>query len=116
MEQLDSSIIFMAGINPISYLIPFFPPGARFIRLEGHFKFNNPGVETKFQEEIIEIIHNHSGPFYLLSRLNYFSDHKKLLEDLGLRVIRADSKGIKSEHESEGLRLWVVRKENPLTM
>ena len=116
MEQLDSSIIFMAGINPISYLIPFFPPGARFIRLEGHFKFNNPGVETQFHQEINEIIQNHSGPFYLLSRLNYFSDHKKLLEDLGLRVIRADSKGIKSEHESEGLRLWVVRKENPLTM
>lgn len=115
MEQLDSSIVFMAGKDPIAYLIPFFPPGARFIRLESHFRFNNPGVETKFHEEINALIQNHDGSLYLLSRWIHFPQHEQLLRNLGLKVNRAVSEGIKSEHEPDGLRLWAVRKEKPMS-
>ena len=114
IEQLDCSIVFMAGKDPIAYLIPFFPPGARFIRLESYYKFNNPGVETKFHEEINDLIKNHDGPFYLLSRLMHFPHHKLLLKNLGLNVDQAESESIKSAHEPVGLRLWIVRKETQL--
>ena len=114
IEQLDSSIIFMVGKDPIAYLIPSFPPGARFIRLESFFKFNNPGVETKFHEEIKELIQNHDGPFYLLTRWVNIPRHAQLLQNLGLKVNRAVSDGIISEHEPDGLRLWAVRKEKSM--
>lgn len=114
IEQLDSSIIFMAGKDPIAYLIPSFPPRARFIRLESYFKFNNPGVETKFREEIKELIQNHEGPFYLLTRWAHIPHHAQLLKNLGLSVNRAESDSIISEHEPDGLRLWAVLKEKPM--
>jgi len=114
MEQLDSSIIFMVGKDPIAYLIPSFPPGARFIRLESYFKFNNPGVETKFREEIKELIQNHDDPFYLLTRWVNIPHHAQLLKSLGLRINRAESDSVISAHEPDGLRLWAVRKENPV--
>lgn len=113
MKHLDSSIVLIAGIDPIAYLIPFFPPGARFIRLESHWKFNNPGVETKFHEEIKNIIKNHDNSFYLLSDWNYFTRHEQLLKNLGLSVSQAESESIYSEHETSGFRLWAVRKEKP---
>jgi len=116
IEQLDSSIVFMAGKDPIAYLIPFFPPGARFIRLESLFKFNNPGVETKFHEEMNETIRGHVGPFYLLSREHQFPRHKKLVEKLGFIINQDESEGIRSEHEPEGLRLWIVRKAASFAM
>ena len=77
-------------------------------------KFNNPGVETKFHEEIKELIQNHDGPFYLLTRWVNLPSYEQLLKKLGLKVNRAVSDGIVSEHEPDGLRLWVVWKEIPI--
>ena len=34
--------------------------------------------------------------------------------NLGLSVNRAESEDIKSEHEPDGLRLWAVRKKEPM--
>jgi len=114
IDQLDSSIVFMAGKDPIAYLIPFFPPKVRFIRLESYFKFNNPGVQTKFHDEINKLIQNHDGSFFLLSRWMHFPRHEQLLKDLGLRIVDPNkNESILSEHEPAGLRLWAARKEMP---
>ena len=112
VEQLDESIIIMAGKDALAYLIPFFPAGTRFVRLESYFKFTNPGVDTKFQKEIKELIKNHKGPFYLLSRLGYILEHERVVEAYNLKIYRDESYAIFSEHEPKGLRLWRVQKIN----
>ena len=112
VEQLDESIIVMAGKDALAYLIPFFPSGARFVRIESYFRFANPGIETRFQKEIKELIKNHRGPFYLLSRGKYILEHERVVEAYNLSVYRDESYAIISEHETDDLRLWKVQKIN----
>lgn len=110
--QIENSIIIMAGKDPLAYLIPFFPSGARFVRVESYFSFANPGIETKFQKEIKALIKNHKGPFYFLSREGYILEHERVVEAYNLCVYRDESYAIITELEPKGLRLWKVKKIN----
>ena len=112
VEQIENSIILMAGKDPSAYLIPFFPAGTRFVRLESYFKYNIPSVETKFQKEVKALINDHKGPFYLLSREKYILERERVGESYNLRVYRDESYAIISEHEPKGLHLWKVQKIN----
>ena len=112
VEQIENSIILMAGKDPLAYLIPFFPTGTRFVRVESNFILANPVVKTKFHKEVKALIKNHNGPFYLLSRWGYILEHERVVEAYNLMVYRDESYAIISEHEPKGLRLWKVQKIN----
>ncbi|HXG19917.1 MAG TPA: hypothetical protein VNN62_12710 [Methylomirabilota bacterium] len=56
------TVVLMIGRKPTSYVIPFFPSEVRFIRLVSTFNTEN----TRFAEEIGDLIKQHNGPFLVL--------------------------------------------------
>lgn len=59
------TLVLITGYEPLSYLIPFFPPEIRFIRIHGGF--NWPGWKTtRFWTLFHRLIDDHQGPIYVL--------------------------------------------------
>lgn len=50
--------VIASGGDPVSYIIPFFPPEHSFLRIVANF----PILETRFRAEILARIAAHSGP------------------------------------------------------
>jgi hypothetical protein len=63
--DLARAVVVLAGTEPTSYLLPFFPPGARFVRVASNFI--QPRDRSRFQQEIQELLFSHSGPLFVLS-------------------------------------------------
>lgn len=59
------SIVLMAGTAPTAFLIPFFPPAVRFIRLQG-FSTGVWDTSTGLFHAADEYVRNHQNDLYLL--------------------------------------------------
>jgi hypothetical protein len=53
-DKFENATIVMSGFDPISYIIPFFPPTAKFIRINSNF--HNHSQDTKLREMIDKTI------------------------------------------------------------
>ena len=51
--------------NPLAYVIPFFPPPVRFVRLDGNFL--NPNQNTALTDRIRSVIADSADNLYLLT-------------------------------------------------
>ncbi len=61
----DHTIVLAAGYAPTAYLIPFFPPQIRFLRIQSYFTGSSPmpnGTDRLMQKLVAE----HRGPLYIL--------------------------------------------------
>jgi hypothetical protein len=67
-----------------SYLVPFFPKGVRFIRLESWLT-NPEDKGSRFQDEMKGVLSSHSGPVYLLTRRTRI-DNELLKKYYGLAI------------------------------
>ncbi len=61
------SIVLMTGLEPMAYVIPFFPPEVPFLRIDGWFTGSptNPHRHDHFMRQRIAV---HGGPIYVLYR------------------------------------------------
>src|SRR5262249_7797825 len=79
------ALVLITGHEPLSYLIPFFPPELRFIRIHGGF--NWPGFEeTKFWTKMQRVVGEQQGPIYLLYNPNEIEFARKHLAEYGLAL------------------------------
>ena len=64
----SDSIVLMVGTEPMSYVIPYFPPAVRFLRVQGNL-FVNPSLlrGTLLENDLDRLIRSHNGSFYVLS-------------------------------------------------
>ena len=53
LDRNEKSVVIMLGYSPISYAIPFFPTGMRFVRPEGNLDLNG---QTQFIKEIQDLL------------------------------------------------------------
>ena len=83
----NNEMFIMLSGEPLSYLIPSFPPDARFIRIEGNFV---PSPQTLLAKQIQQTIENQEGIIYSLSVLDPTDQEVKLLTSYGLARARVD--------------------------
>lgn len=61
------TMILMAGHEPSSYLIPFFPPQIRFLRIQSYF--TGPSATPNGTDLLMQrLVSAHHGPLYILYR------------------------------------------------
>lgn len=59
------ALVLLVAAEPMSYVLPSFPPDARFAGLVSNF--NDPARRNRLQETIASTIGSHTGPLYSLA-------------------------------------------------
>lgn len=108
LESVDNALIIITQPKAWSYLFPYFPASARFVRI--NTALTKPGDDNKFQAEMKKLIVTHHGPLYLFSNEIYELEDQEILAHYGLQFIADESLAIKSKHELPGLRLCKLQK------
>jgi hypothetical protein len=68
VAEPEKSIVLMAGHDAMAYLIPFFPPPVRFLRIQGYV--TGPSAEPNRTDRLMrEVIARHEGPLFVLFRV-----------------------------------------------
>lgn len=109
--QMEKSLILMASRDPLAYLIPFFPPEIRFLRIERFFAFASTDVETLLKKEVKKIIKAHDGPIYLLARGRFILIGEEAINKMGMRVNRNEFLAVNSISEPDDILLWKVERD-----
>jgi len=85
IEDPARTIVLITGHEPLSYLIPTFPPAVRFLRIHGGFTGPyEPSV--RFNAEMRRIVATHRGPIKALYNPNETAFARKYLADYGLAI------------------------------
>ncbi len=80
----DHSMVLAAGHEPNAYVIAFFPPQIRFLRIQSYFTGPSPqpnGTDLLMQRLVAE----HRGPLYILYRYHEERTADSALQAYGLR-------------------------------
>ncbi len=67
MALTPNSMVIIASLDPVSYVIPTFPPDTRFVRVYSA-AFVTPDITTAYTEAQDRMIAAHRGPFFLMAR------------------------------------------------
>jgi hypothetical protein len=86
------SAILLLSVQPMSFVLPFFPPDARFLGAENNL--NDPGRQNRLEEEIARIVREHAGPLYSLTTPAGYGG--EVLDAHGLRRVSGDCGSIVS--------------------
>lgn len=72
IQDLDKSVVLMAGEEPTSYIVPRFPPSTRFVRIVSNFVF--PGRNAKLDEQIRGML----APYDAAHQLVYLANAREI--------------------------------------
>jgi hypothetical protein len=87
---IDLATVIMADDAPLSYVIPAFPKGTRFVSVKNNF--TRPTAQTKLQEKVREALAlGGNGDLYLLYKAKSRENYAGVLAAYGLRM-RAEEK------------------------
>lgn len=62
-----NTVVLLAGYEPLSYVIPFFPPTVQFLRIHSWFTAPSP-TPNRSDERMQHIVAHHRGPLFILFR------------------------------------------------
>ena len=65
IQWKDKAVVLITSDNPLAYVIPFFPPPVRFVRVDGNFL--NPNQNTALTDRIRSVIADSAENLYLLT-------------------------------------------------
>jgi hypothetical protein len=80
-----NTMVIMTGVEPFSYVIPFFPKSVRFVRIESYFTGPSE-TPNGFDLRMRQLIAGHQGPFYIMFRSNEDQSSKTALQHFNLTV------------------------------
>jgi hypothetical protein len=61
------TLVLAAGLEPVAYMIPFFPPRVRFLRIQSYF--TGPSAQPNATDRMMQgIVAGHQGPLFILYR------------------------------------------------
>jgi hypothetical protein len=83
----QDAIVLVTGHDPIAYMIPFFPPQVRFLRIQGYMT----GPSTTLNETdrlMMKAVADHTGPLLILFRVYEEWHALNALEFYGLELDR----------------------------
>jgi hypothetical protein len=83
-----STIVLVTGHDPIAYMIPFFPPQVRFLRIQGYMTGPSPSP-NETDRLMMRTLAEHSGPVLILFRVYEEWHALNALEFYGLELDRS---------------------------
>jgi hypothetical protein len=79
----EETVVLAAGVEPVSYVIPFFPPQVRFLRIQSYF--TGPSAQANATDRLMQqIIADHQGAFFILYRAHEEANALAALAGYGL--------------------------------
>lgn len=78
------SLVVMTSNDPISYVLPAFPAGVRFVRIEGNF---TGIVSPQFVAQEQTAIRQHSGPLYVMTTSQNPTQEDRVLAPFAVTVV-----------------------------
>jgi len=82
------AIVLVTGHDPIAYMIPFFPPQVRFLRIQGFMTGPSPTL-NETDRQMMRALADHTGPVLILFRVYEEWHALHALEFYGLELDRA---------------------------
>ena len=77
------TVVLAAGLEPVAYKIPFFPPPVRFLRIQSYF--TGPSAQTNATDRRMqEIVAGHRGALFILYRAHEEATAEAALAGYGL--------------------------------
>jgi hypothetical protein len=88
LAEQRNSIVLVTGHDPVGYLIPFFPPQVRFLRIQGYL--TGPSATLNRTDRLMmEAVAAHHGPLLVLFRVYEEWHALHALEFYGLEIDRS---------------------------
>jgi len=85
LDDPANTMVLMTGVEPYSYVIPFFPEPVRFVRIESYFTGPSE-TPNGFDRRMQELISGHQGPLYIMYRFNKNQGSRLTLQHFNLRI------------------------------
>jgi hypothetical protein len=86
LNNLEHATIIMADNAPLSYIIPFFPKGCRFVSIKNNFM--QPSEHNLLQDRIRKLLRENTKNTYLLYKGKSKSNYDALLNSYHYRINR----------------------------
>jgi len=88
LSEPRNTIVVVTGHDPMAYMIPFFPPEVRFLRIQGFV--TGPSPTPNLTDRLMQAaIAKHTGPLFIIYRQYEEWSALNALEAYGLRMDRA---------------------------
>ena len=101
ISRPEQTLVVMVSHEPISYVIPFFPEDIRFVRIDGNFV---RGIEnTLLMQEIMSVINQHNGDFFVLSLDEQNHNYSDMLTKYSLEYENMSCKKLTTRLENMSL-------------
>ena len=85
LARTRKAVVLSAGHEPMAYLIPYFPPEVRFLRIQGFVTGPSPHL-NETDRTMMKILADHTGPMMVLYK-NFEEGHAlEALEFYGLKM------------------------------
>lgn len=79
------TMVLMTGVDPMAYVIPFFPEPVRFLRIQSYF--TGPSATPNGSDRLMQgLIAEHRGPLYVLYRIYEEKQCTNALQAYGLTI------------------------------
>jgi hypothetical protein len=89
LAEPQNTLVLVTGHDPMAYMIPFFPPHVRFLRIQG-FVTGPSDTPNETDRLMQNLISRHTGPMFVLFR-SYEEWHAmNAVEFYGLQIDRSD--------------------------
>jgi hypothetical protein len=88
----QNTIVLVTGHDPMAYMIPFFPPQVRFLRIQGFMTGPSPNP-NETDRLMMKILADHTGPVLVLFRVYEEWNTMKSLEFYDLQLDRSSCQG-----------------------
>lgn len=92
LAEQRNSIVLGAGHDPFAYMIPFFPPQVRFLRIQGFLTGPSPTL-NQTDRLMMQAVAEHNGPLLILFRAYEEWHALNALEFYGLELERSSCQG-----------------------
>jgi hypothetical protein len=92
IAEPQSTIVLVTGHDPMAYMIPFFPPQLRFLRIQGFVTGPSPTL-NEFDRLMMRILAEHNGQILILYRVYEEWHALNALEFYGLELKRSSCQG-----------------------
>lgn len=85
IQSPSSTLVLTAGHDPMAYMIPFFPPEVRFLRIQSYL--TGPSEHPNDLDRLMRaIVRDHPGPIFLIYRSYEEEETRIALEAYGLEI------------------------------
>jgi hypothetical protein len=84
----QNTLVLVTGHDPMAYMIPFFPPKVRFLRIQSYL--TGPSAQPNATDRLMrEIISGHQGPMFIIYRCYEEEPARQALAAYGLEMLSA---------------------------